>query len=52
LRGPLVDVVENTNGQILVDTAGADVGSVQASTGDTLIEFLSIGHQLGASWHC
>lgn len=50
LRGPLVDVVEKANGQVLVDTAGADVGGVQASTGDTLIEFLSIGHQLAAPW--
>lgn len=40
LRGPLVDVVEEADGDVLMDTTGADVGGVETSTGDTLIEFL------------
>lgn len=40
LSGPLVDVVQNTNGDILRDTTGANVGCVETGTGDTLVEFL------------
>ena len=40
LRGPLVDVVEEAEGKVGVDTAGADVGGVQAGAGDALVEFL------------
>lgn len=40
LSGPLVDIVEETKGQILRHTTRADVGSVETGTGDTLVEFL------------
>lgn len=40
LSSPLVDVVEKAEGEILVNTAGADVSGVESSTRDTLIEFL------------
>jgi hypothetical protein len=40
LSSPLVDVIEKTNGDILVNTTRADVGSVQTGTGDSLVEFL------------
>lgn len=40
LGGPLVNIVEKTNGDILVDTTGSNVGSVKTSTGNTLVEFL------------
>lgn len=40
LRRPLVDVVEETHGDVLVDTAGADIGSVETGARDALIEFL------------
>ena len=41
LGRPLVDVVEETEGEVLVDAAGADIGSVEAGAGDALVEFLS-----------
>ena len=40
LGGPLVDVVKKTNGKILGNATGADVGSVKTGTRDTLVEFL------------
>ena len=40
LSSPLVDVVEKTNGDILVDTTGSNIGGVKTGTRDTLIEFL------------
>jgi hypothetical protein len=40
LGSPLVDVVEKTNGKILGNTTGADVGGVETGTRDTLVEFL------------
>jgi hypothetical protein len=40
LSGPLVDIVEQTQGNILRDTTGTDVGGVETSTGNTFIEFL------------
>lgn len=40
LGSPLVDIVQETDGQILGDTTGADVGGVKTGTGDTLVEFL------------
>ena len=40
LGSPLVDIVEQTNGDILVDTSGTNVSGVKSGTGDTLIEFL------------
>jgi hypothetical protein len=40
LGGPLVDIVEQTQGNILRDTTGTDVGGVETSTGNTFIEFL------------
>ncbi len=40
LGSPLVYVVEQAEGNVLVDTAGSDVGSVQTSSGDTFVEFL------------
>jgi len=36
----LVYVVEQAQGDVLVDAAGADVGGVEAGAGDTLVEFL------------
>lgn len=40
LSGPLVDVVEEADGEVLVDAAGTDVGGVETGTGDTFVEFL------------
>jgi hypothetical protein len=40
LGRPLVDVVEEAEGEVLRDAAGADVGGVEAGAGDTLVEFL------------
>ena len=40
LRGPLIDVVEKAEGEVLVHTAGADVGRVEAGAGDPFVEFL------------
>ena len=40
LGSPLVDVIKKTNGDILVNTTGADIGSVETGTGDSLVEFL------------
>lgn len=40
LGRPLVDVVEEAEGQIGVHAAGADVGGVQAGAGNALVEFL------------
>lgn len=40
LRGPLVDVIEQAERKILVDTSGTDVGSVETGTRDSLVEFL------------
>jgi hypothetical protein len=42
LGSPLVNVVEKTNGDILVNTTGSDVGSVETGTGNTLVEFLHL----------
>ena len=41
LGGPLVNVVEEAEGKVLVDTAWADVSCVEAGAGDTFVEFLS-----------
>jgi hypothetical protein len=40
LGGPLVNIVEKTNGDILMDTTGSNVGGVETGAGDTLVEFL------------
>jgi hypothetical protein len=40
LGGPLVDVVKKTNGKILGNTTGANVGGVKTGTRNTLVEFL------------
>jgi hypothetical protein len=40
LGGPLVDVIEQADGDILRDTTGTDVCGVETSARDTLIEFL------------
>jgi hypothetical protein len=40
LGSPLVNIVEKTNRNILVDTTGSNVGGVETSTGNTLVEFL------------
>ena len=37
---PLVDVIEEADGEVLVDSAGADVGGVETGAGDALVEFL------------
>jgi hypothetical protein len=36
----LVDVVKKTNGKILGNTTGANVGGVKTGTRNTLVEFL------------
>lgn len=41
LSGPLVDIVQKTDWDILRDTTRADVGGVETGTGNTLVEFLS-----------
>ena len=43
LGGPLVDVVEEAEGNVGMDAAGADVGGVEAGAGDTLVKFLGWG---------
>lgn len=40
LSGPLVDIIQKADRNILRDTTGANVGSVETGTGDTLVEFL------------
>ena len=40
LSRPLVDVVKETKGKVLMDAAGTDVGRMKAGTGDTFVEFL------------
>jgi hypothetical protein len=40
LGGPLVDVIQKADRDILRDTTGANVGSVETGTGHTLVEFL------------
>lgn len=40
LCGPLVNIVKKTNGKILGNTTGANVGGVETGTRDTLVEFL------------
>jgi hypothetical protein len=40
LSGPLVNVVQKTKRNILRDTTGANISSVETGTGDTLVEFL------------
>jgi hypothetical protein len=40
LSGPLVDIIEQTERQILRNTAGADIGGMKTSTRNTLVEFL------------
>ena len=40
LSRPLVDVVEEAEGEVLMDAARADVGRVKAGAGDTFVEFL------------
>ena len=40
LGGPLVDIVEKADRDVLVNTTGADIGGVQTGTRDTLVEFL------------
>ena len=42
LGRPLVDVIEQAEREILVDTAGTDVGGVETGTRDSLVEFLWI----------
>jgi len=50
LSRPLIDVVEQADGDVLVNTAGPDIGSVQTGTGDALVEFLGgNGQLLGSS---
>lgn len=41
LSRPLVDVVEEAYGEVLVDPAGADVGGMEPSARDAFVEFLS-----------
>ena len=41
LSRPLVDVVEEAEGEILVDATGADIGRVKTGSGDTFVKFLS-----------
>ena len=43
LGRPLVDVVQQAEGQVLGYAAGADVGCVEAGAGDALVEFLYLG---------
>lgn len=52
LGSPLVNVVEKTNGDILVNTTGSDVGGVETGTRDTLVEFLDNGQFLSFSTNC
>ena len=40
LCGPLVDVVEETEGKVLVYAAGTDVGGVEAGARNAFVEFL------------
>lgn len=40
LGGPLVNIVEQPEGKVLGNTTRSDVGGVQSSTRDTLVEFL------------
>ncbi len=40
LSGPLVDVIEEAEGEVLVDAAGAYVGGVEAGARNAFIEFL------------
>lgn len=42
LGGPLVNVVQETDWEILADTTGTNVGGVKTSARDTLIEFLFV----------
>lgn len=42
LGGPLVDIIQKTNWDILVNTTWSDVGGVETSSGNTLVEL----HQL------
>lgn len=42
LGGPLVDVIEEAEGEVLVDAAGADIGCVKPGARDSLVEFLSL----------
>lgn len=42
LGSPLVDVVKKSNGDILVNTTGSDVGSVETGARNTLVEFLPL----------
>ena len=44
LRGPLVDIVEEAKRNVLMDTARADVSSVETGTGNSLVEFLFAGY--------
>ena len=51
LRGPLVDVVEEAEGEVGVDAARADIGGVEAGAGDAFVEFLWMGVLvLGGGW--
>lgn len=40
LCGPLVDIIEETKGKVLGDTAGADIGGVKTGTRYSLVKFL------------
>ena len=40
LSGPLVDVIEEAEGKVLVDATGADVGGVEAGARNAFVEFL------------
>lgn len=42
LGGPLVDVVKETNWNILVNSSWSDVGGVETSSRDTLVELLEL----------
>lgn len=42
LGGPLVDVVEEAEWQVLGNTTWTDVGGVETGAGDTLVEFLRL----------
>jgi hypothetical protein len=56
LGGPLVDVVEEADGEVLVDAARADVGCMEAGPRDPFIELLvwvrrTLDRELGGASH-
>jgi hypothetical protein len=42
LGSPLVNIVKQTNGNILVDTTGSDISGMQTCSGNTLVELLQL----------